>query len=169
MVSNEEIYDLLLKLSQKVDILEKKLSNYGFEYLPEPSLTIDEWLENTSVTQTYIDQLVSYKEGTMDAFKSFVLDNHQNESLPIYKNKRKSFLAVNDNEQKVWKQLEQSLEYFIQEIWRKFVKYSLDNPFKNVHDDVIDIYKQKIMSMRKQLYEVEKNKREILKWLVHIG
>ena len=102
MVSNEEIYDLLLKLSQKVDILEKKLSNYGFEYLPEPSLTIDEWLENTSVTQTYIDQLVSYKEGTMDAFKSFILDNHQNESLPIYKNKRKSFLAVNDNEQKVW-------------------------------------------------------------------
>ena len=91
MVSNEEIYDLLLKLSQKVDILEKKLTNCGFEYLPEPSLTIDEWLENTSVTQTYIDQLVSYKEGTMDAFKSFVLDNHQNESLPIYKNSANRF------------------------------------------------------------------------------
>ena len=30
MVSNEEIYDLLLKLSQKVDILEKKLTNCGF-------------------------------------------------------------------------------------------------------------------------------------------
>lgn len=167
MVSNEEIYDLLLKISEKVDTLEKKINN-DFECLPEPSLTIDEWLENTSVTPTYIDQLVSYKEGTMDAFKAFVLDNHQNESLPIFTKKRKSFLAVNDNQQKVWKQLEQTLEYFIKEIWRKFLKYSIDNPFQNLHQDVIDVYKQKIMVMRKHLYEVEKNKKEILKWLVHI-
>jgi len=171
MVSNEEIYELLMNISQKIDNLEYKLQyvQNSEAAMPEPSLTIDEWLEESLVEESYIHMLVSSKDGTMEAFKQFVLDTHNRLNIPVLTYKRKTYLAILKDELKKWQPLDQALEYFVREIWRKFVKYTLDNTFQGVHLDIVDVYKQKAMALRKHLYDVEKNRKEILKWLANIG
>jgi len=171
MVTNEEIYDLLMKLSQKIDNLESKLQyvQKTEAAMPEPSLSIEEWLDEASVEQSYINILVSTSDGIMAAFKLFVSNNNNKLQLPLFTYKRKTYVTVTKDDLKKWQPLDQASEYFVREIWRKFVKYTLDNPFQGVHPDIVDIYKQRIMAMRKNLYEVEKNKKEILKWLANTG
>ena len=164
MVSNEQIYDLLLNISQRLSNLEQRVHHYD-EAFPEPSITIEQWLDESCVKQSYIDTLVSYNEGFMDALKQFISDNHCAQTLPMYIQKKRLYVPCMENEQIQWKLMEHAFEKFMREIWRKFVKYTLDNPFQGIHDDIVDIYKQKIMGMNRRVCEVQKNRREIQKWL----
>ena len=80
MVSNEQIYDLLLNISQRLSNLEQRVHHYD-ESFPEPSITIEQWLDESCVKQSYIDTLVSNNDGFMDALKQFISDNHCAQTL----------------------------------------------------------------------------------------
>lgn len=165
MVSNEEIYELLLQVSKRLDNLERCLSSGETDFLPIPETTIDEWLEDSEVRYTDIYVLVSYKEGPMDAIKQYIMHNHRISALPLYNKRNKTMIAVQEDDAKIWKYTEHALEYFIREVWRKFVKYTKDHPFTGIDQDIVDIYKQKIMGMNQTIYGTLKNRKEITKWL----
>tara|TARA_B110000483_G_C18178710_1_gene536066 strand:+ start:694 stop:1206 length:513 start_codon:yes stop_codon:yes gene_type:complete len=169
MITNEDIYELLLKISQRIDILENKQMNIQCaESFPELDFSSDEWLEQAYVTTTHINILVLTKDGPIEAFKQFVLSNNENIKLPLFTLKRKTYLAIMENDIRKWQLLEYALENLVKDVWRKFVQYQISNPFKDVNQDTIDVYKQKIMAMRRNIWEVDKNKKELLKWLVNI-
>jgi hypothetical protein len=169
MITNEDIYELLLKISQRIDILENKQMNIQCaEPFPELDFSSDEWLEQAYVTTTHINILVLTKDGPIEAFKQFILSNNENIKLPLVTLKRKTYLAIMENDIRKWQLLEYALENLVKDVWRKFVQYQISNPFKDVNQDTIDIYKQKIMAMRRNIWEVDKNKKELLKWLVNI-
>ena len=163
MVSNEQIYDLLLNISERLSHLEQKVR--CAESFPEPNTTLDEWLDNSFVKQSYIDTLISYNDGCIEAVKRFISDNHYMNAFPIHIQKRRSYVACIENEKIQWKLMDDKFEYFMREIWRKFVRFMLDNPFQNVDEDVVDVYKKTIMGLNRKICENQRNRREIQKWL----
>lgn len=170
----QNILEALQRLEQKVDNLTleiKTMKNYN-SGLAEPNQTIEEWLQSSHVQSTHINQLFTQQDGTINAFKNFILSNNEKDKMPIsFNNKKLNLFCEEKNGVKTWIHCnDENLGQIICEVWRKFLEFYLSLPEDNsIHEDVIFLQKQKILQMRSELYDVQKTKKEILKWLQNIA
>ena len=65
---------------------------------------------------------------------------------------------------------DEMIHYIIREVWRKFLEYYINSQIeKKTHEELKDIQRLKVVQMKKNLYEVEKTRNDIIKWLRQIN
>lgn len=171
-ITNREIYELLVRLERKVDKLNEDVSKLKInkqKHQDVPNQTIQEWIEEATVSNEDIKTLLSSQDGTLEAFKKFIISNNDSKKIPLMNNgKRLNVYSENDGE-KNWRNCnDENVQYIIRETWRKFLQHYLSSIDYSMDVEVIDIQKLKVMQMRKNLYEVDKNKKELIKWFQEI-
>lgn len=167
MITNENIYELLLKMSEKIDHMDKEIQRLKVktdDFPPIPEITLNIWIEKSVVNYDHVIIMLNHNNGTIEAFKQFIQYNNSNIKLPSFTKKNKLYVPFMYNDEVSWKSLDEVLNYFIQEVWRKFVEFILHTSLQ-IQTDMLDLYKQQILSMRTKLCAVNKNKQEIIKWL----
>tara|TARA_Y100000816_G_scaffold249623_1_gene199266 strand:+ start:2751 stop:3278 length:528 start_codon:yes stop_codon:yes gene_type:complete len=171
-ISNEKIYEFLLKLESKIDNLSKDVLSLKNNNINNNQnfISFEEWLENSYVTNDQINTLLLNEKGYIDAFKKFIENNNNNNKIPINFNSKKLCVLKKLNDDNVkWIQCDFEIEYIIQEIWRKFLDFYMNNKnFEDINIDVKDLHRLKVLQMKQNLYNIEKNRKYILKWLGEI-
>ncbi len=171
--TNKDIYELLLKLDKKVDHLTNELNKIKFNKptIEVPDITIEQWLENTQVCNEHIEALLSSQDGHMNAFKKFISYNNNNNKMPIMMNGKKINICIEQNGNKDWTKInDENINYIFRETWRKFLEHYINSQIEQrTHEELKDIQKLKVMQMRKNLFEVEKTKNDLIKWLGEIN
>lgn len=167
----EDLYEIINKLEAKINILTdhiKGLPKSKMDY--QPNQTIQEWLEKSNVSSNNIHKLFTTEDGTVNAFKDFIVYNNKNDKIPISLDGKKLNLFCEEDCVKKWKRCDDdNLNKFITEIWRKFLEFYTKMPIDNsINEDIMFLQKQKVLQMRSQLCDVEKTKKRILKWLTEI-
>jgi hypothetical protein len=187
-MTNIELYELVIKLSKKVELLENEVSvlkntikttrtkckNYDISSLiHKPHMNLSEWISNVIVEEKHIYYIFNTEYGVMYAFKQCIIDNIKIESeLPFYKHAKNGDLYIYDNKNDIceWFIFDTThMEILTKHIWLKFltlymkIQYTLSE-----NEDIRDLQKQKIMNMRIKLYEVDKNRRELIKWFASL-
>ena len=158
-------------MEAKIDILTdhiKGLPKSKMDY--QPNHTIEEWLENSKVSSNNINKLFTTEDGTVNAFKDFIVSNNKNDKIPISSEGKKIKLFCQEDGMKNWVRCNDDiLNKFINEIWRKFLEFYTKMPVDHsINEDIMFLQKQKVLQMRSQLCDVEKTKKRILKWLTEI-
>ena len=196
-MTNDELHEIVIKLSKKVELLEneitqlkhksaKKSKKYDIsELIPKPNITLSQWIDELTVKEDYIHDIFEPGYGVIYAFKRCILDNINKsktnfvEKLPFYKHNKNGELFIynikNNNYDMDYETYEWSIfnittiELITKCIWLKFLKIYMENECKfSNNEDIRDLQKQKIMSMRIQLYEIEKNRRELIRWFIRL-
>tara|TARA_Y100000816_G_C25901285_1_gene470153 strand:+ start:93 stop:617 length:525 start_codon:yes stop_codon:yes gene_type:complete len=171
--SNKDIYELLLKLDKKVNDLANELNKIKFNKptVEIPDITIEQWLENTQVCNEHIEILLSNQDGHMSAFKKFISYNNNNNKIPIKTNGKKIDVCIEQNGNKDWAKInDENIHYIIRETWRKFLEHYISSQMEQrTHEELKDIQKLKVMQMKKNLYEVERTRMELIKWLGQVN
>ena len=162
---NDEIRDLIQKLYNKIEVLEKKIdtlslnSNKPSQNLrPPPPKNFDDWVSDITVSDDVVLHITS---GTTQAFQNAIKSHLTSEDAPIYKHNNKLYVFGENNQWSLWE--EENLKLLIREIWRKFIRIHL-----NIVPDNEDIHlaqKKLILDMRRTLFDVKKNKHELNQWL----
>ena len=76
----------------------------------------------------------------------------------------------NNNEEYEWEIFDIThLEIITKYIWLKFLKIymQIQDTFSD-NEDIRDLQKKDVMGMRIKLYEVKKNRKELIKWFVNL-
>lgn len=197
-MTNEELHEIVVKLSKKVELLENEMkqlktnrtkhAKYDIsELIPKPNITLSQWIDQLIIKEDYIHDVFYPGYGVIHAFKQCILDNinkSQSEidgKLPFYKHNKNGDLFIyntkNNNYDMDYEtnKYEWSIfsithiELITKCVWLKFLKIYMENEYKfSDNEDIRDLQKQKIMSMRIQLYEIEKNRRELIKWFIRL-
>ena len=162
---NDEIRDLIQKLYNKIEVLEKKIdtlslnSNKHSQNLrPPPPKNLSDWVSDITVSDDVVLHITS---GTTQAFQNALKSHLTSEDAPIYKQNNKLYVFDENNQWSLWE--EENLKILILEIWRKFIRIHL-----NIVPDNEDIHlaqKKLILEMRRTLFDVKKNRHELNKWL----
>jgi hypothetical protein len=193
-MTNDELYEIVIKLSKKVELLENEITQlksksakskkYDIsELIPKPNITLSQWMDELIVKEDYIHDIFEPGYGVIHAFKRCILENINKtnfvEKLPFYKHNKNGDLFIynikNNNMDYETNQCEWSIfntttiELITKCIWLKFLKIYMENEYKfSDNEDIRDLQKQKIMSMRIHLYEIEKNRRELIRWFIRL-
>ena len=171
--TNKDIYELLLKLDKKVNDLTNELNKIKYNKpLDElPDITINQWLENTQIFNEDIEILLYNQDGDISAFKKFISYNNKINKIPIKVNGKKTDVCIEENGKKEWMRVnDEMIHYIIREVWRKFLEYYINSQIeKKTHEELKDIQRLKVVQMKKNLYEVEKTRNDIIKWLRQIN
>lgn len=187
-MTNIELYELLIKLSKKVELLENEVSmlkntikitntkckKYDISCLiHKPNMNLSEWISNVIVEEKHIYYIFNTEYGVMYAFKQCIIDNIKIESeLPFYKHVKNGDLYIYDNKNDIceWVIFDIThMEIITKHIWLKFLKLYMQIQYTlSENEDIRDLQKQKIMNMRIKLYEVDKNRRELIKWFASL-
>tara|TARA_B100000925_G_C21997356_1_gene469566 strand:- start:1346 stop:1867 length:522 start_codon:yes stop_codon:yes gene_type:complete len=168
--TNQELYTLLIHLEKKIDLLNARLNHIscGSSFIEIPQYTIYDWIENAKIESSYLTTLFTQNDGHLEAFKQFILSNHQTNKIPVLMDKELKTCIVDENDVNILTKMnEPILQKLIQDIWQKFMIFYRQQPNEDIIDDVRDIHMQKVMQMRLKL-DNEKNRKIILKWLKEI-
>ena len=136
-----------------------------------PDITINQWLENTQIFNEDIEILLFNQDGDISAFKQFISYNNKINKIPIKVNGKKTDVCIEENGKKEWMIVnDEMIHYIIREVWRKFLEYYINSQIeKKTHEELKDIQRLKVVQMKKNLYEVEKTRNDIIKWLRQIN
>lgn len=192
-MTNEELYEIIIKLSNKVELLENEIiqlkmcRNKNKKYdistlIPKPNMILSEWIHGLIVKDEHIHNIFRPERGVVYAFKQCILDNLEMSNkdsnkdsclkIPFYKHYKNGDLFIYDNKNDIceWVILDtKHMEMLTKDIWLKILKlYTKIENTLSENEDIRDLQKQQIMSMRIKLYEVDKNRRELMKWFVNI-
>jgi hypothetical protein len=198
-MTNEELHEIVIKLSKKVELLENEITQlknnnitkrkkYDIsELIPKPNITLSEWMDELIVKEDYINDIFEPGYGVIHAFKRCILENINKsktnfvEKLPFYKHNKNGDLFIyniknnnydvdRDINEREWSIFNiTTIELITKCIWLKFLKIYMENEYKfSDNEDIRDLQKQKIMSMRIHLYEIEKNRRELIRWFIRL-
>jgi hypothetical protein len=156
--SNSELYDIIRRLSEKIEMLEKHTPSQNQS--PVPSIGFDKWLDSCIIGKQHVE--IVYTTGdVMEAFKQCCLTNR--ETMPVFKCGNK-FLVWDDGKWTVWN--DENTRLLIQEMWRKMIYCDvIEQPDKTVSAVVRDARTAKITDMRRKLYDVKKNRGIVVRWL----
>ena len=191
-MTNTELYELVIKLSNKVELLENELcilkntikttnakcKKYDISLLiHKPNMNLSEWISYVIVESKDIHNIFNAEYGVMYVFKQCIIDNIKNSrkysdsELPFYKHFKNGDLYIYDNKNGIneWVIFDTvHMEILTKHIWLKFLKlYTEIEDTLSDNIDIRDLQKQKIMNMRIKLYEVDKNRRELIKWFIN--
>jgi hypothetical protein len=158
--SNSELYDIIRRLSEKIETLEKQIATPSQYNSPTPSIGFDKWLDSCIIGKQHVE--IVYTTGdVMEAFKQCCLTNR--ETMPVFKCGNK-FLVWDDGKWTAWN--DENTRLLIQEMWRKMVYYDvIEQPDKTVCGATRDARTAQITNMRHKLYDVKKNRGIVLRWL----
>jgi len=197
-MTNEELYEIIIKLSNKVEVLENeiiqlkicKTRNRKYDIstlIPKPNMILSEWIHELIIKDEHIHSIFTPSCGIVYAFKQCILDNLEISNkdfnkdstkddscrkIPFYKHYKNGDLFIYDNKNDIgeWFIFDTAhMEMLTKHIWLKFLKlYTKIENTLGENEDIRDLQKQQIMSMRIKLYEVDKNRRELMKWFMNI-
>ena len=197
-MTNEELYEIIIKLSNKVELLENeiiqlkmsKTRNRKYDIstlIPKPNMILSEWIYGLIIKDEHIHNIFTPNCGIIYAFKQCILDNleisnkdfNKDDScikMPFYKHYKNGDLFIYDNKNGIGEGIGEwvifdtaHIEIITKHIWLKFLKlYTKIENTLGENEDIRDLQKQQIMSMRIKLYEVDKNRRELMKWFMNI-
>ena len=166
--SNRDIYELLLKLDSKINHIQSQINSFGnnnFEIVP--NLSIEKWLDSTSFEKQFLDSLITQDNKDVDCLQEFILFNHKKENIPITIKNKVLYVYCYENETYKWEKFDDfHLKYIIVNIWQKFLNYYLNNEsYQKIEQNIRDLQQLKVLKMRYNLYEIQKNRKTILKFL----
>ena len=170
-----DLYNIIFRLEEKVDKLTSEINRIskGSNVITnQPNQTMEEWLQSSTVNSKHINKLFTQENGTIKAFKDFIFSNNKSKKIPISINDKKLNLFCKEEDgENTWIQCDDdNLNQIISEIWRKFLEFHTNMPEDNtVNEDEIILQKKKLLQMRSELCDVEKTKRQIIKWLSEIA
>ena len=162
----KDLYELVLKLNDKIDRLETiiKSNNCSFTIDTPPATDIIEWTKNSAIIMDDMDVL--YNSHCIDAMKKFILRNHNTSPIPIMFKKNTLYVY----EVSGWiKFSEEHLSIMVRDIWCKFL--SIHMQIKNdmsIEETVRDYRMKHTLEMRLNIYDVKKNRAELLRWIKNI-
>lgn len=162
---DDELRNLIQKLYNKIEVLEKKIdtlslnsNKHSQNIRPPPPKNLTEWVSDITISNDVVLHITS---GTTQAFQTALKSHLTSEDSPIYKHNNKLYVFGDNNEWSLWE--EENLRLLIREIWRKFIRIHL-----NIVPDNEDIHlaqKKLILDMRRTLFDVKKNRHELIQWL----
>ena len=170
-----DLYSIICRLEEKVDNLTSQINRIskGSNVITnQPNQTMEEWLQSSTVNSKHINKLFTQENGTIKAFKDFIVSNNKSKKIPISINDKKLDLFCKEEDgENTWIQCDDdNLNQIISEIWRKFLEFHTNMPEDNsANEDEIFLQKKKILQMRSELCNVEKTKKQIIKWLSEIA
>lgn len=175
----ESVIDYIKHLEAKIDLLtdmvEKlamsKPRSYQQKIMqrPECSQCFDEWLSQITVNEDHIQ--VVFQTNIADGFKSVIESHRKKCDFPLYYEKRKLYVYIQqDEETPSWIQFtEQHFRILITNVWQKMIRVFLKmTPDPEMTNESWDWNTKKIMSMRYQLCDPEKPRKQLIKWLTEI-
>jgi hypothetical protein len=185
-MTNEELYEIIIKLSNKVELLENEIiqlkmsksrnKKYDISTLiPKPNMILSDWIYGLIIKDEHIHSIFTPSCGVVYAFKQCILYNlelsNKDDScikMPFYKHYKNGdlFIYTKNNDICQWVIFDAAyMEILTKDIWLKFLKlYTKIENTLGENEDIRDLQKQQIMNMRVKLYEVEMNRRELMKW-----
>jgi hypothetical protein len=185
-MTNEELYEIIIKLSNKVELLENEIiqlkmsksrnKKYDISALmPKPNMILSDWIYGLIIKDEHIHSIFTPSCGVVYAFKQCILYNlelsNKDDScikMPFYKHYKNGdlFIYTKNNDICQWVIFDAAyMEILTKDIWLKFLKlYTKIENTLGENEDIRDLQKQQIMNMRIKLYEVDKNRRELMKW-----
>ena len=166
--SNRDIYELLLKLDSKINHIQSQINSFGnnnFEIVP--NLSIEKWMDSTLFEKQFLDSLITEDNKDVDCLQEFILFNHKKENIPITIKNKVLYVYCYENETYKWEKFDDfHLKYIIVNIWQKFLDYYLNNEsYQKIEQNIRDLQQLKVLKMRYNLYEIQKNRKTILKFL----
>lgn len=159
--SNSELYEIIRRLSEKIDTLEKTAAP---EALASPSavpgIGFDKWLDSCIVGKQHVE--IVYTTGdVMEAFKQCCITNR--ETMPIFKCGSKIHVW-DDGIWTIWN--DENTRLLIQEMWRKMIHCDvIEQPDKTVSATTRDARTAQITDMRHKLYDNKRNRGLVIRWL----
>lgn len=157
-----DLYELIVKLSNKIDRLENviKSNNCSID-MNIPEMKIEEWSCNCIVRPDDIETV--YRDSGLDALKNCVLYNVNISPAPLLMNKNIMYV-FDENGWSKW--TDEHMRIFIRNIWQKFIYIHMNTPADpSLEDDLLDFHRKKILEMRKNVYDVKKNRMEFTRYL----
>ena len=170
-----DLYNVIYRLEEKVDNLTSQINRIskGSNVITnQPNQTMEEWLQSSTVNSKHINKLFTQENGTIKAFKDFIVSNNKSKKIPISINDKKLNLFCKEEDgENTWIQCDDdNLNQIISEIWRKFLEFHMNMPEDNsANEDEIFLQKKKILQMRSELCDVDKTKKQIIKLLSEIA
>lgn len=166
--SNRDIYELLLKLDSKINHIQSQINSFGnnnFEIVP--NLSIEKWMDSTLFEKQFLDSLITEDNKDVDCFKDLILFNHKKETIPLTIKNKVLYVYCCENETYKWEKFDDfHLKYIIVQVWQKFLDYYLNNEsYQKIEQNIRDLQQLKVLKMRYNLYEIQKNRKTILKFL----
>ena len=159
-----ELYQMILKLTERVNHLEKMIKNNPIA--DTPSTNLSEWIGNCLVTIEDVE-MVYEKNGYANAIRNCITRNHADSPIPIMKLKNTMYVY----ESYGWEKWDNTthMHVLVRDIWRKFIKLHMDAiTDKLLEEEIRDMQRRRILEMRQKLYEVKKNRMELCRWLMKI-
>jgi hypothetical protein len=155
--SNSELYEIIRRLSEKIDTLEKTAAP---EALASPGIGFDKWLDSCIVGKQHVE--IVYTTGdVMEAFKQCCITNR--ETMPIFKCGSKIHVW-DDGIWAIWN--DENTRLLIQEMWRKMIHCDvIEQPDKTVSATTRDARTAQITDMRHKLYDNKRNRGLVIRWL----
>ena len=160
-LDNTELYNLVLKLTERVNRLEKMISFNPI--IDIPSINLSDWVLNCMVTIEDVE-MVYENNGFMSAIKNCIKRNHTISRFPITIFKNVMYVFDSNN----WEKWDATTHLYavVRDIWRKFIKLHMETTI--LDDEMHDIHRKLIIEMRHKLYDIKKNRMELCKWLMKI-
>jgi hypothetical protein len=173
-MSDPKLYELLEKLSAKIDALERKIDNMSLDKssvsvshirringLNDPCRNFAEWLDGIKITEECILLVTS---SLLTAFQSVVKSALTASDLPFYKHNAKLYVF---DKTCTWVQWDdENLCLLVREVCRKFMKAHLVMTCD--HEELYLAQRKSITEMRSKLIDVKKTKNELNLWLKQI-
>lgn len=164
-----DLYNLIGKLNDKIDRLERKVeqintqTNNGPTWSTENVKSMIEWAKDAEINPEHMQCMFNMNINTIDAFKRCVLYNHDQsgEVAPFRRYRNRTY--VMDDESKWVKWTDEHTRILITIIWQKFVGVELT--YEHENDDIRMLSKKRVVGMRKELYEIKKNRVDINRWI----
>jgi hypothetical protein len=145
-------------------------------------MILSDWIYGLIVKDEHIHNIFIPERGVVYAFKQCILDNLEISNkdfnkdsclkIPFYKHNKNGdlFIYTKNNDICEWVIFDIThMEILTKHIWLKFLKLYTNIEYTlGENEDIRDLQKQKIMNMRIKLYEVDKNRRELMRWFMNI-
>ena len=153
-----ELYELVRSLHAKIDKLTAVQTNAT--QLSKPEYNLVDWIKQCVVSKEHLTAV--FENRHIEAFQQCVSDNCQTCPAPIAYINKAVFVYDDTN---AWTKLsDEHLRVLIRDIWRRFVFYNLNTP-SEAEDEIQDLNRRLIIDMRRVLYDVRKNRAELMRWV----
>ena len=173
------VIDYIKSLEAKIDLLtdtvEKlivsKPRSYQQKFIPRPICThcFDDWLDEIVVHEDHIQ--VVFQTNITEGFKSVMQAHRKIGLFPLCYEKRKLYVFVQEeNGEHSWVPFtETHFRTLITNVWQKMIGVFMKmEPDPDMTNESWDWNTKKIMSMRYQLCDPERPRKQLIKWLTEI-
>ena len=175
MSTEPNIHDLIHKLFEKIEVLERKIDCLSLNsnevnisqirtikgLPPEPASNIVEWLNNIRITH---DCILLVTSSILHAFQTVTKSALLDCDSPIFKHNNKLYTFDQTNKWVQWD--DDNLNLLVLEIWRKFMKTHVEMTYD--HEELYLAQRKQILDMRRKILDVKKTRNELNVWLKQI-